>query len=342
MIRLNRAAQAFAREAVEDYGVSPDFFDPVGKINGAATERGEKANAGLAQHLAQLNEPFERLDAAQMTEVTGITYYRSGLFTSGTVMLQPAGYVRGLAKGLARDGAKVFERSAVTAFRRVGRDWNLHTANGTLTAPKVILATNGHLESFGFSRGRLMQLFLFAVMTPELNKDQQKALGGLPRWGITPADPMGTTLRRIDAGQGGHRLVVRACARLRSGCEANQNDLARAERAMRQRFDRRFGALAGLGMAYSWAGHLCLARNGVSVAREVDAGVFSACVQNGLGTARGTLTGIAAAEGSMGLTSETTEFFAKQAAPNRLPPSPFRDWGANAYLSFAEWASRNE
>lgn len=46
---------------------------------------------------------------------------------------------------------------------------------------------------------------------------------------------------------------------------------------------------------YEWAGHLCLSQNGVSVTGEVDGGLFSACVQNGLGTARGTLTGIAAA-----------------------------------------------
>ncbi|MGB3388394.1 MAG: FAD-dependent oxidoreductase, partial [Pseudaminobacter sp.] len=36
MIALNRAAIAFARQAVEDYGIAPAFFDPIGKVNGAA------------------------------------------------------------------------------------------------------------------------------------------------------------------------------------------------------------------------------------------------------------------------------------------------------------------
>ena len=49
-------------------------------------------------------------------------------------------------------------------------------------------------------------------------------------------------------------------------------------------------------MEYRWAGHLCLSLNGVSLMKEIEDGVFSACVQNGLGVTRGTLTGMAAAE----------------------------------------------
>ncbi len=95
-------------------------------------------------------------------------------------------------------------------------------------------------------------------------------------------------------------------------------------------------------MAYSWAGHLCLSLNGVAVAREVDQGVFSACVQNGLGTARGTLTGIAAAELAAGKTCEITQFFAQEAAPKRLPPRPFSEIGANVVLRWREHKARDE
>ena len=78
-----------------------------------------------------------------------------------------------------------------------------------MTAHKIILANNGHLESFGISQGSLMQLFLYASMTPELSKEDMVKLGGAPRWGITPSDPMGTTMRRIDTDQGGNRIITR-------------------------------------------------------------------------------------------------------------------------------------
>jgi len=203
----------------------------------------------------------------------------------------------------------------------------------------VILATNGHLESFAFAKGRLMQLFLYASMTPAVDP---ATIGGAPRWGVTPSDPMGTTVRRIDTAQGGPRIVTRTCATLRSGMQATARDLARATAVQRAKFDQRFPQLAGMTPEFEWAGHLCLSLNGVAVTGALEPGLFSACVQNGLGTARGTLTGIAAAEKAMGVESDVTRHFAAEAQPKRLPPQPFRDLGANAVLRWKEWRAGAE
>ncbi len=342
MIALNRKAQDFGAEAVEEYGIPPAYFDRAGKINGAASAAGEAHNDSLARHLTVLGEPFELLDAAAMAEITGSPYYRSGLFTPGTVMLQPAGYVRGLAAGLRGQGVAVHENTPALGFKKAGGSWVLDTPKARITTPRIILTTNGHLESFGFARDRLVQLFLYAVMTPELTENKIAALGGQPRWGITPSDPMGTTVRRIDTAQGGNRIVTRTCATLRPGMSATTGDLARAARVMQRKFDARFPALAGMKMEYTWAGHLCLSLNGVSVAREIAEGVTSGCVQNGLGTARGTLTGIAAAEACLGQSSDITAFFAVQEEPKKLPPKPLRQIGANALLRWKEWRARAE
>lgn len=342
MIDLNRHAIRFAAEAVEEYGIDPNFFDRAGKVNGAASASAEAHNISYARHLGTLGESCEMLDAQAMRELTGSNHYRSGLYSPGTVMLQPAGYVRGLVAGLRSRGVDFCEDTTCTSFERKGSDWQVQTPRGTITTPRVILTINGHLESFGFEKGRLMQLFLYAVMTPELDEEALTSLGGRPRWGITPSDPMGTTVRRIDTGQGGNRIVVRTCATLRPDTRPTQSDLNRAARTMRRKFDQRFPQLAGMQMEHAWAGHLCLTLNGVSVARQLDDGIYSGCVQNGLGTARGTLTGIAAAEMSAGETSRLTEHFGAQARSKRLPPQPFQQIGANAVLRFKEWRARQE
>lgn len=342
MIALNRQAIAFARSAVEQYQIDPNFFDPVGKVNGAASAAGHTHNQSYARHLATLGETSEMLDPQQMHDLTGSRHYRSGLYTSGTVMLQPAGYIRGLASGLASSGVRIFENSAVTTFEKQGSAWQVETARGRVSTGTVILTVNGHLESFGIKRDRLMQLFLFAAMTPELDTDAMARLGGQPRWGVTPSDPMGTTMRRIDTGQGGNRVITRTCAALRPGMAATQRDLARAARVMQRKFDQRFPQLAGMEMEFHWAGHLCLSLNGVAVAREIEPGVISGCVQNGLGTARGTLTGIAAAERACGHSSDITAHFDAETPPKRLPPQPFREIGANALLRWKEWRARDE
>ncbi|MCZ4268958.1 FAD-binding oxidoreductase [Rhodobacteraceae bacterium G21628-S1] len=342
MIDLNRQAIAFAGGAVDEYQINPDYFDRAGKVNGAASPEAARHNQSYAAHLASLGEASEMLDAQAMQELTGSAHYISGLYTAGTVMLQPAGYIRGLAAGLQRAGVRVCENSPVTGFVRTGSDWVVKTQVAQVTTPRVILTVNGHLESFGVEKGRLMQLFLYAVMTPELDAHALARLGGASRWGITPSDPMGTTMRRIDSGQGGNRIVTRTCATLLPNTRPSAREMARAARVMQRKFDQRFPQLAGMKMQHAWAGHLCLSLNGVSVTRQLEEGVFSGCVQNGLGTARGTLTGIAAAELAAGESSEISRHFSAEARPKLLPPQPFQQIGANAVLRWKEWRARAE
>lgn len=342
VIALNRQAISFAGDAVAEYGIDRNFFDPAGKINGAASPEAEAHNTSYAAHLATLGEKSEMLDPRQMFELTGSRHYRSGLYTPGTTMLQPAGYIRGLGAGLAAAGVTILENSAVTGFAKDGASWRVRTAHGSVSTPRVILTVNGHLASFGIERGGLMQLFLYAVMTPELDGAALAKLGGRPRWGITPSDPMGTTVRRIDTGQGGNRIITRTCATLRPGCVPSEADLKRAAGVMQRKFDKRFPQLAGMQMQYAWAGHLCLTLNGVAVMRQIEDGVYSGCVQNGLGTARGTLTGIGAAELACGETSAITRHFTAEARPKALPPQPFQEMGANIVLRWKEWKARED
>ena len=339
IIALNRHAQTFAKNAVDAYGINPAYFDPIGKINGAVSRAAHAHNISYLKHLTTLGEAGELLDAQTMQDITGSAYYTSGVFTPGTIMLQPAGYIRGLATGLVNDGVQIYENSPALSFTQQNQDWHITTPKATIIANKIILAVNGFLESFGVSQGRLMQLFLFGALTPDLDPSHLK---GHARWGITPSDPMGTSMRRIDTAQGGNRILTRSAAVLRSGMKARPGDLTRAARLMQQKFDARFPHLAGLKMEYTWAGHLCLSLNSVSVTGEIAHNVYSACVQNGLGTARGTLTGIAAAERALDHKSNITQFFDTEAEPKRLPPRPVRDIGANTVLRWREWKARKE
>lgn len=340
--RLNRLAIDFAEEAQAEFRMPAGYFQRWGKINGAASAVGEAANKSYAEHLATLNEAHEIYDAQTMREITGSRYYSSGLYTPGTALIQPAGYIRGLAAGLVGQGLALYETSPVTAYDSTGSGWVLTTPEGQLRATKVILAQNGHLESFGFKRGQLMHIMLNACMTAEIPDDMLRGLGGAKVWGLTPADPMGSTLRRISTAQGGNRIVIRQGGYYRPNMQTSAADLARVVGRMRRKFDARFPALRALPFEHAWSGHLCLTKNAVSVMRELESGLYSACVQNGLGTTRGTLTGIGAADLAMGRRSDITRFFLAEAEPVRLPPHPFDTIGANAYLRWKEWQARAE
>lgn len=339
-IRANRHAIGFARQAVEDYGMTQEAFDPAGKTNAAATEKGHRHNLEFARHLASLKEPFEMLDAAQMREMTGTGYYQSGLFTPGAVMLQPALFVRGFAAGLVSNRVRIHEMSPVVALDR-HKDWVARTPKGQVSAPRVILAVNGHAESFGQFTGRLMHVFTYASMTRALTADEIAALGGAARWGVTPSDPLGTTVRRI-SGTGGDRIVVRNRFTFNPSLESSEAQLSRVARDHDRAFVSRFPMLAGVEMAYRWGGRLCLSRNGVSAFGEVEEGLFAACCQNGLGTAKGTLSGVLAAEQASGVASDLLDGILAEAPPVKLPWRPIAQAGATAVLRWGEMRAGRE
>jgi glycine/D-amino acid oxidase-like deaminating enzyme len=58
---------------------------------------------------------------AQAMRAHRVRHYVSGLYTPGTVMLQPAGYIRGLAAGLKRDGVTIHEAAPSPGSSAQGR-----------------------------------------------------------------------------------------------------------------------------------------------------------------------------------------------------------------------------
>jgi glycine/D-amino acid oxidase-like deaminating enzyme len=337
---LNRAAIDFAADAVREYEMPEEALLRMGKVNGAAAERGIAANRSYADHLASLGEAHEMLDASQMKKLTGSDYYLGGLYTPGTAVLHPAMYVRGLAVGLARS-ADVFENTPVTAIERTGPDWRANTPGGSVTAPRVILGVNGHAESFGYYKRRLVHIHLYASMTRALSDDEIKRLGGEARWGVTPSDPIGSTVRRI-SGVGGTRIVVRNGITYTPKLDGVTHLLDGMGRAHDRSFETRFPMLKGIEMEYRWGGRLCLSLNEVPAFGQVEDGVYSACCQNGLGTAKGTSSGMLIAEHAAGATNPQVDWMLAHEAPKRLPPEPFATIGATATFKYREWRAGRE
>ena len=59
-----------------------------------------------------------------------------------------------------------------------------NTRRFVIQANKLILAVNGHAESFGFYRRRLMQVFTYASMTRAMTPAECRSLGGADTVGV--------------------------------------------------------------------------------------------------------------------------------------------------------------
>ncbi|MEM8948005.1 MAG: FAD-binding oxidoreductase [Pseudomonadota bacterium] len=334
-IAMNRAAIMFAAETAAELGMPAEAFSKTGKVNAAATEKGVQHLDDYARHLESLNEPHEVLDLKAMRALTGISYYRQGLFTPGAAMVQPAMFVRAIAEGAIASGLQLYENSPVVALERVGEDWSVLTPKGAVSTPCVVLAVNGHAESFGFFKRRLMHVFTYASMSRELTAEETRQLGGQSAWGILPADPMGSTVRRI-TGAGGDRIVIRNRFTYDPSMIVGNDRLERMARAHDRSFAARFPMFGGVEMQYRWGGRLCLSRNGVPAFGEIEKNLFAACCQNGLGTTKGTLAGMLAAELATRSNNPMIEDMLAFDQPQRLPPEPLAWLGANAVMRWKE------
>ena len=334
-IRANRAAIAFALKTAEAFGLPDEAIIQSGKINAAASARGLKHNADYARHLTALGEDFAQYDAAQMQAITGTDYYQGGLYTPHAAMIQPAMFVRGVASGMRSNRVQVMEQSPVTALESDGAGWRAETPSGTVTADKVLLAVNGHAQSFGFFKGRLAHVFTYGSMTRALTPEEVTRLGGVPVWSATPADPLGTTVRRL-SGVGGDRIVVRNRFTYDPSMEVDQSRIDAVANNHDKAFKARFPMLADVAMEYRWGGRLCLSRNDAPAFGEVAPGLIAACCQNGLGVAKGTLAGMAAADLALGVASGELAFMKTEAEPSRLPPQPIAWLGATAKIRWGE------
>ena len=212
----NRLAIGFATEAAAEYGMPAATFDPCGKINAAASERGLKLNESFAASLERIGEPLRRIDAAEMRAITGSDYYLGGLYTPGAALIEPADYIRAFAAGLG-SRIELYENSPVVALSREGATWTARTSKGSVSAPKAILGVNGLVQEFGHFRGRLMHVFTYASMTAPF-----AGRAGRDRWALLPADPMGATLRKVTHGQ------EHACGH--DGCRPRDRDPVRGAR----------------------------------------------------------------------------------------------------------------
>ena len=114
----NRAAIDFAAQMQARYDMPAEALRKSGKVNGAASAKGHAHNLTYAGQLDAVGQSYELLDATQMRAMTGTDFYRSGLFTPGTAVIQPALYIQALGDGLARVGVTIFENSAVLELER--------------------------------------------------------------------------------------------------------------------------------------------------------------------------------------------------------------------------------
>ena len=193
-IRLNRAGQEALRSAIEQHHIDCDWQN-VGKIHGAGTEKGQQLLRQFTGNLDLLGDKYRFLKHEEMCDITGTEFYKEGLHTPGTMQMQPAALVRGLCETLPSN-VTVYENSLITNVS-YGKEQRLESSEGSIVCKSLVLANNSFGAGFGFYQKHLIPLPTYASMTRELTTEELNTLGGERSWGIIPAHPFGSTVRRF-------------------------------------------------------------------------------------------------------------------------------------------------
>jgi glycine/D-amino acid oxidase-like deaminating enzyme len=335
VLKLNLGGQSYLKELIERYDIECQFRH-CGKYQAAIEGRGIAVLDAYRRGLDKLGQPYEVIEGSDLPEHIGTHFYRKGLFTPGTALLQPSALVKGLADSLPSN-VSLYEYTPITDVE-YGDKVLLRHANGTITADKLVLTTNAFGMSFGFLKGRMLPVFTYGSITRPLTEDEQARLGGKPYWGVIPADPFGTTMRRtVD-----NRLLIRNSFSYNPDGRSNRKYLERFVERHRESFARRFPMLPGVNFEYTWGGALALSRNHMGFFGKLAPNVVGALCCNGLGVTRGTVTGKLLADWLAGDKNELIEFLLNAPGPCANPPQPLVSLGLNANLMWGQFRAGKE
>ncbi|PVZ40030.1 FAD-binding oxidoreductase [Pseudomonas sp. CC120222-01a] len=335
ILKLNLGGQSYLKELIERYDIECQFRH-CGKYQAAIEDRGIAVLDAYRRGLDKLGQPYEVIEGRDLPEHIGTHFYRKGLFTPGTALLQPSALVKGLADSLPSN-VSLYEHTPITDVE-YGDKVVLRHANGSITADKLVLTTNAFGMSFGFLKGRMLPVFTYGSITRPLTEDEQARLGGKPFWGVIPADPFGTTMRRtVD-----NRLLIRNSFSYNPDGRSNRKYLERFVERHRESFARRFPMLPGVNFEYTWGGALALSRNHMGFFGKLAPNVVGALCCNGLGVTRGTVTGKLLADWLAGDKNELIEFLLNAPGPCANPPQPLVSLGLNANLMWGQFRAGKE
>ncbi|WP_185984849.1 NAD(P)/FAD-dependent oxidoreductase [Aureimonas mangrovi] len=119
------------------------------------------------------------LNAAETAERLGSNVYHGGIRDTGTGHVQPLRILVGTAGVAARAGAAIFEETRALSLGKDGGKVAVETDRGTLTADRVLIATNAHGGDLDRrTAAHVMPIRSFIAATAPLQQPQRVIPGG--------------------------------------------------------------------------------------------------------------------------------------------------------------------
>ena len=341
ILKLNTQAINDLATHVQKYSIDCEWSE-VGKLQGAVKQRGTGKMQKFAEALDAIGQPYRCLNRDDVKAITGTPHYAGAIHTPGCVLMNPVKLTRGLATNLP-ENVTLHDSSPITRFDQKGTFFSIDLSHAkalsNIRSQNVLMCTNAFTPEFGYLRSRIVPVLTFASITRPLTDAEMQTYGGQLDWGLTPADPGGTTLRMTQD----RRLLIRNQYDYADRYSIKHKTLNKVRLKHRLSFNTRYPSLEHVPFTCTWGGVCALSRNHVSYFGKLANRVWGSMCHNGVGVARGTISGRLLAEAATGQNSELlSNMFSVSSTPAINPPKPLLSLGVRARLKAAAWESKEE
>ena len=280
MVRLGSEAPGLVFDLVERHAIA---CAPLrgGTLRAAISPRSAAGVRAHQRQWAARGADVVLAEGPAMEKLTGTTAYPLGAHDRRGGQVQPLAYARGLAAAALKAGARIFTGSPATGIARTGNGWRVTTPDGTVTAERVVLATNGYSDDLwpGLRRS-VIPVYSSITATAPLPPDVASAI--MPN-GIVLYEMSATYAyyRMDDAG----RFLMGGRSALRDTSDPRDfNDLVAHAKAL-------FPALEAATWTHCWNGQVAVTWDHLPHVHEPEPGLHIGLGYNGRGVAMATAMG---------------------------------------------------
>ena len=279
-----------------------------------------------------LLDAFAASDRLAATDVLGAT------FTPHCAAIAPAKLARGLADVVARQGARLYERTPVTAVA----PHTVRTGGGTVRSDVVVRATEGYTARLDGMRRAIAPVYSLIIATEPMSEQVWDRIGLRHRETFSDHRHLIIYGQRTADGRmvfGGRGAPYHFASRIEAGFDRVPRVFDELHRTLVQMFP----VLHDVPITHRWGGPLGIARDWhASVGLDADTGLAWAGGYVGDGVSTSNLAGRTLADLVTRRTSPLTTLPWVGHRSRRWEPEPLRWLGANAGLRAMTWADRSE
>jgi glycine/D-amino acid oxidase-like deaminating enzyme len=289
MVKLSGNAPNLVFNLIERHQISCSALQS-GTLRSAITPRGSQAVRTSAQQWIRRGSPVSILDRDDIGAATGTGRYHGAMLDRRGGQLNPLGYARGLAQAAMQQGAAIHGGTKVMRASKTSAGWHLQTPNGTVSAEKLILATNGYTDDLWPGLRRSLVPLFSAIAATEPLPDQV----------VQSIMPTRSSLYEIGSITVYYRFDTDN--RLLMGGRSVQRDVStpQALRYLTEYAARLWPALRGVRWTHGWSGQLAYTPDHYPHIHEPDENVLVCLGYNGRGVAMSSAMGPELARRAMG------------------------------------------